>query len=88
MRRAAWILLALMQLLVGVVHAAPAAGTWISNQAAATYTDAASGLAVTLTSNTVETRVSQVSALVLASTQSRLGSPGSTLYFPHSTRSR
>jgi trimeric autotransporter adhesin len=71
-----------MMLMLGTAHAAPAAGTVIGNQAAATYTDA-SGTARTSTSNTVTTTVAQVASFTLTATQSKIAAAGSTVYFPH-----
>ncbi len=62
--------------------AAPLAGTVISNQAAATYTDG-SAIQRTATSNTVTTIVQQVSAMTLTSNQSRLAATGAPVSFPH-----
>ncbi len=64
------------------VQAAPLAGTSIGNQASATYTDA-SAVVRTATSNTVQTIVSQVASLTLASTQAKSVAAGGTVYFPH-----
>lgn len=58
--------------------AAPLAGTVISNQAAATYTDG-SAIQRTSTSNTVTTIVQQV----LTTSQSQVAAPGSPVNFPH-----
>lgn len=62
--------------------AAPLAGTVISNQAAATYTDG-SAIQRTATSNTVTTIVQQVSAMTLTTNQSQVAAPGAPVNFPH-----
>jgi trimeric autotransporter adhesin len=69
----------------GSVQAAPAAGTVIGNQAAATYTDGSS-VTRTATSNTVTTVVQQVAALTIASTQSKTAGPGAPVSFAHTIR--
>ncbi len=64
-------------------HAAPPpAGTSISNQASATYTDA-SGVPRTVTSNVVQTTVQQVASLTLAANGAQSANPGSVVYYPH-----
>ena len=62
--------------------AAPASGSIIGNQAAATYTDA-SGNSQSATSNLVQTVVQQVGALALTGTTARSAAPGGTAYFAH-----
>ncbi len=62
--------------------ALPLANTPIGNQAKATYTDN-SNVVREVFSNTVITRVLQVYALDLEQNNSRLGTPGSQVYFPH-----
>ena len=64
-------------------HAAPPpAGTSISNQASATYSDA-SGVTRTVTSNVVQTTVQQIASLTLASNGAQNATPGSVVYYPH-----
>jgi uncharacterized repeat protein (TIGR01451 family) len=63
-------------------HAAPAAGTVISNQATATYNDAG-GAPRTATSNLVTTTVSQVKTFTLTANGARTAAPGQTVYYPH-----
>jgi trimeric autotransporter adhesin len=66
-----------------VAHAAPPpAGTSISNQASATYTDGAN-IARTVTSNVVQTTVSQVASLTLTTPGAQNANPGSVAYYPH-----
>lgn len=62
--------------------AAPASGSIIGNQAAATYTDA-SGNSQSATSNLVQTVVQHVGALALTGTTARSAAPGGTAYFAH-----
>ncbi len=62
--------------------AAPAVGTVIGNSTSITYTDA-SLVPRTVTSNTVNTTVQQVASLTLTATQTKIVSPGGTVYFPH-----
>ncbi|HEY4282478.1 MAG TPA: hypothetical protein VGM62_05385, partial [Chthoniobacterales bacterium] len=63
--------------------AAPPANTSIGNQATATYTDS-SNTQRTVTSNTVVTIVQQVASFTLTTDgQSRPGSPGGQMVFPH-----
>lgn len=62
--------------------AAPASGSIIGNQAAATYTDA-SGTSQSATSNLVQTVVQQVGGLALTGTIARSAAPGGTAYFAH-----
>lgn len=74
------ILLALMAV---VAHAAPPpAGTSISNQASATYTDS-SAVSRTVNSNTVSTTVLPVASLTLTANGAQNASPGSVVYYPH-----
>lgn len=64
--------------------AAPPAGTTISNQASATYTDGNS-VSRSTTSNAVITTVAQVRSYTLSTDlQSRNATPGQTVYFSHS----
>lgn len=64
-------------------HAAPPpAGTSISNQASATYSDG-SGVARTVTSNLVQTTVTQVYSLTLTANGAQNATPGSVVYYPH-----
>lgn len=62
--------------------AAPIAGSTIGNQASATYTDA-SNTPHTATSNVVLTVVQQVAGLTLSADQTKAGSPGAQVVFPH-----
>ncbi|MCJ7799097.1 MAG: hypothetical protein MUP33_04960, partial [Polaromonas sp.] len=62
--------------------AAPPAGTSISNQASATYTDA-SAVSRTVTSNVVQTTVQQVPSLTLTANGTQNANPGSIAYYPH-----
>lgn len=65
-------------------HAAPPpAGTTISNQASASYSDA-SGQPRTVTSNVVLTTVQQVASLTLTANGAQNATPGSVTYYPHS----
>lgn len=75
---------ALLLALAGVpAHAAPPpAGTSISNQASATYSDG-SGVARTVTSNLVQTTVTQVYSLTLTANGAQNATPGSVVYYPH-----
>lgn len=64
-------------------HAAPPpAGTSISNQASATYSDA-SGQTRTVTSNVVQTTVQQIASLTLVANGAQNATPGSVVYYPH-----
>lgn len=76
--------LALLLALAGMAaHAAPPpAGTSISNQASATYSDA-SGVPRTVTSNVVQTTVQQVASLTLTQSGAQNATPGSVVYYPH-----
>ena len=62
--------------------AAPAAGASISNQASASYADG-SGVTRTVTSNTVQTLVTQVASLTLTANGAQTATPGSVVYYPH-----
>jgi trimeric autotransporter adhesin len=75
---------ALMLVLTGfAAHAAPPpAGTSISNQASATYTDG-SNVVRTVTSNVVQTTVLQVASLTLTANGAQNANPGSVTYYPH-----
>jgi uncharacterized repeat protein (TIGR01451 family) len=83
-RGVAGMFVTLVLALAGVpAHAAPPpAGTSISNQASATYSDG-SGTARTVTSNQVLTTVTQVFSLTLASPGAQNATPGSVVYYPH-----
>ena len=64
-------------------HAAvPAAGSSISNQASASYTDG-SNVPRTVTSNVVSTTVTQVASLTLTADGVQTATPGSVVYYPH-----
>src|ERR1700730_10481691 len=68
---------------VGAAQATPPpAGTSISNQASATYTDA-SGVSHTVTSNVVQTTVQQVASLTLTQNGAQNATAGSVAYYPH-----
>jgi len=58
------------------------AGTVIGNQATATYLDS-SGTSRTSTSNLVQTTVSQVKSFTLTAAGAKTGTPGQTVYYPH-----
>lgn len=77
-------LVALLLALCGVsAHAAPPpAGSSISNQASATYSDG-SGVSRTVTSNLVQTTVTQVYSLTLVQNGAQTATPGSVVYYPH-----
>ncbi|MEO7886911.1 MAG: hypothetical protein ABIR76_09220, partial [Polaromonas sp.] len=79
------LLISCMLLLFWVAaQAAPSpAGTVISNTATATFVDAATGLSVHLTSNTVNTTVAVLEALTLASSQNLLIGTGATFTVSH-----
>ena len=82
-----WIMglfVALALALAGVAaHAAPPpAGTSISNQASASYSDA-SGVTRTVTSNVVQTTVQQVASLTLVQNGAQNATPGSLVAYPH-----
>jgi uncharacterized repeat protein (TIGR01451 family) len=62
--------------------AAPPAGVAISNQASATYSDG-SGVGRTVTSNLVQTTVTQVYSLTLVANGAQTATPGSVVYYPH-----
>ncbi|MFA6961381.1 MAG: hypothetical protein WC205_11570 [Opitutaceae bacterium] len=62
--------------------AAPLVNTPIGNQAKATYTDDSNVLREVF-SNTVITKVTQIYALDLQQDNSRIATPGSQVYFPH-----
>lgn len=80
----AGIVVALVLALAGLAaHAAPPpAGTSISNQASATYTDG-SNVVRTVTSNVVQTTVLQVASLTLVQNGAQNATPGSLVYYPH-----
>ena len=78
-----FLLLLALLLAPAAAHAAPPpAGTSISNQASATYSDG-SGVARTVTSNLVQTTVTQVYSLDLAAPGAQTATPGSVVYYPH-----
>jgi uncharacterized repeat protein (TIGR01451 family) len=83
-RIVAAMLVALMLSFVGTPAQAapPPANATISNQASATYSDG-SGAARTVTSNLVQTTVSQVFSLTLAADGAQNATPGSNVYYPH-----
>lgn len=62
--------------------ATPTAGTVISNQATATYTDTA-GVVQVATSNTVQTTILPVGAYTLLSDNIKKGAANTTVYMPH-----
>ncbi|MEO7401061.1 MAG: hypothetical protein ABIV07_09900 [Polaromonas sp.] len=73
----------LLALMAVVAHAAaPPAGTSISNQASASYTDG-SNVPRSVTSNVVQTTVAQIASVTLASSGTQNGTPGSVVYYPH-----
>jgi uncharacterized repeat protein (TIGR01451 family) len=85
LRRAASVLVAAVLAIaaVGSVQAVPPpAGTSISNQASATYTDT-SGVSHTVTSNVVQTTVQQVASLTLTQNGAQNATAGSVVYYPH-----
>ena len=59
----------------------PPAGTSISNQASATYTDT-SGVSHTVTSNAVQTTVTQVASLTLTANGAQNATAGTVVYYP------
>lgn len=77
-------LMATLLALAGMAaHAAPPpAGTSISNQASATYTDS-SAVSRTVNSNTVSTTVLPVASLTLTANGAQNATPGSVVYYPH-----
>ena len=80
---ALWVALGFVGLLsLGAVTLPPLVNTPIGNQAKATYTDD-SNVVREVFSNTVITRVTQVYALDLQQDNTRLATPGSQVYFPH-----
>ncbi|MDE2325860.1 MAG: DUF11 domain-containing protein, partial [Betaproteobacteria bacterium] len=83
-RAAAWLAAGALALAAATgAHAAPPpAGTSISNQASATYTDG-SGVTRTVTSNVVQTTVTQVASLTLTQNGAQTATPGSVVYYPH-----
>lgn len=64
------------------VSATPMAGTLIGNQASASYTDSL-GVTRTVTSNTVETKVTEKFGFLLTADNNKAVAPGATVYFPH-----
>lgn len=76
------LVLALLLAPAGAHAAPPPAGTSISNQASATYSDG-SGVARTVTSNLVQTTVTQVHSLTLTAPGAQAATPGSVVYYPH-----
>ncbi len=77
---AAWVL---MLASTAPQAAAPIAGSYLNNQASATYTDPLNVALPVVYSNLVEARVEQVGSFTLTSSQTRLAAPGQTTYFPH-----
>lgn len=73
---------ALATLGAALYAAPPLVNTPIGNQAKATYTDDSSVIREVF-SNTVVTRVSQIYALDLTQDNTRLATPGSQVFFPH-----
>lgn len=74
------VMLALVAL---TAHAAPPpAGTSISNQASASYTDG-SGVTRSVTSNVVQTTVAQIASLTLTANGAQNATAGSIVYYPH-----
>lgn len=67
--------------------APPPADTPIGNQAKATFSDE-SGVQREVFSNTVITRVEQIYALVLQQDNTRIATPASMVYFPHTVINR
>ena len=63
--------------------APPPAGTSIGNQASAAFNDALGNAQPPVTSNTVATTVLQVASFTLTADQTKLGAPGTQVYFPH-----
>jgi uncharacterized repeat protein (TIGR01451 family) len=68
---------------MAVAQAGTVAGTVITNTAAATYLDGASGPNVRLSSNTARTVVQPLEALQLTAPESANRTPGSTFSLPH-----
>src|SRR6267154_10267 len=66
---------------LGAQATPPPAGTSISNQASATYTDT-SGVSHTVTSNVVQTTVQQVASLTLTQNGAQNATAGSVAYYP------
>lgn len=60
----------------------PPVGTSISNQASATYSDG-SGATRTVSSNLVQTTVTQVYAVAVVASGAQNATPGSVVYYPH-----
>ena len=75
------LMFALVLLLQPAAYAAPAAGTAISNQASASYTDA-SNISRTVTSNVVTAIVQQVAALTLTAPLNKTVTAGSQVTYP------
>ena len=67
---------------LGAQATPPPAGTSISNQASATYTDS-QGVSHTVTSNVVQTTVQQVASLTLTQNGAQNATAGSVAYYPH-----
>ena len=78
---AALVLLSLALVASNALAVTPA-GTVIGNQATATYVDSA-GTTRTATSNLVQTTVSQVKSFTLTAAGAKNGTPGQTVYYPH-----
>lgn len=79
---ALWVALGFVGLLSLGAALPPLVNTPIGNQAKATYTDD-SNVVREVFSNTVITRVTQVYALDLQQDNTRIATPGSQVYFPH-----
>jgi uncharacterized repeat protein (TIGR01451 family) len=69
--------------LLSLTHAAPLAGTVITNQASMSYSDLLSGAPVTVLSNTVQATVQQAPAFTLTASQTKNAVLGTTVYFQH-----
>ncbi|EKF75937.1 hypothetical protein A11A3_00545 [Alcanivorax hongdengensis A-11-3] len=82
-------MLLMLTIMKPALAAAPLAGSWIKNQASATYRSclddscAAVSETVEVSSNLVQTLVQSVPALTLVNSQQKPGLPGSLVYFPH-----
>ena len=78
----AWLVWVLLWLGAGAAHAAPAAGTVISNQASGTFIDGG-GVGHSNVSNVVQVTVSQVASFTLAANTVKTGAPATSVNFPH-----
>jgi trimeric autotransporter adhesin len=83
-RAAVWLAAAALTIAAvgGALATPPPAGTSITNQASATYTDT-SGVSHTVTSNVVQTTVQQVASLTLTQNGAQNATAGSVVYYPH-----